>query len=72
MIEGKWEPVRSNSHRAFTYDADSVKVWYKDGEIPSDRSIRYEISFDGLPGNALFYWGGFSKPFSIDKNTIVF
>jgi len=72
LIEGKWEPVRSNSYRAFTYDADSVKVWYKDGEIPSDRSIRYEISFDGLPGNALFYWGGFSKPFSIDNNVIVF
>jgi hypothetical protein len=72
LSDGRWEPVRSNSFRAFSFDTDSVKVWYQNGEIPDDRPIRYEISFDGLPGNALFYWGGFSKPFSIDNNTIVF
>jgi hypothetical protein len=72
LSEGVWEPVRSDSFRAFSYGADSVKVWYNDGHIPSDIPIRYEISFNGLPGNALFYWGGFSKPFSIDNNEIVF
>jgi hypothetical protein len=72
LSAGKWEPVRSDSYRSFYYGADSVKVWYNDGDILPDRPVLYEISFNRLPGNALFYWGGFSKPFSIDNNTIVF
>lgn len=72
LANGNWEPVRSDSYRSFYYGADSVKVWYNDGDILPDRPVLYEISFNRLPGNALFYWGGFSKPFSIDNNTIVF
>lgn len=72
LSDGRWEPVRSDSYRAFTYADDNSRIWFENGDIPFDKPVHYEISFRSLPGSALFYWGGFSKPFSIHNNTIVF
>jgi hypothetical protein len=63
--------VRSDSYRIFTLNEEGEKVYHSADSLPADAESRYEISFSGLPGNALLYWGGFSKPFSVRDNQII-
>ena len=67
----RWVPVRSDSYRIFTLNEEGEKVFHSADSLPADAESRYEISFSGLPGNALLYWGGFSKPFSVRDNQII-
>ena len=71
LQNNRWVPVRSESYRAYTLDTEGNKVYHTAENIPANAEVHYEISFTKLPANALLYWGGLSKPFSVRDNKII-
>ena len=71
LDNNRWVPVRSEGYKVFTLDEEDVKIYYTAEDNPADAELRYEITFTGIPGNALLYWGGFSKPFSVRDSQVI-
>jgi len=71
LQNNRWVPVKSKSHRAYTLDTEGGKVYHTAENIPANAEVHYEINFTNLPANALLYWGGLSKPFSVRDNKVI-
>jgi len=71
LQNNRWVPVRSESHRIYTLNAEGNKVYHSADDIRQDAEVHYEINFTNLPANAMLYWGGLSKPFSVHDNKVI-
>lgn len=71
LQNSRWVPIKSQSHRAYTLDADGKRVFHTADAIPPNADVHYEIIFANLPANALLYWGGLSKPFSVRNSKVI-
>ena len=71
LLNNRWVPIKSESHKVYTLDAEGKKVFHTADDIPPNSEVHYEIYFSNLPANALLYWGGLSKPFSVRDNKVI-